>query len=186
MPVLPLVGSSSARPGWSSPEASAASIIATAMRSLIEPVGFCPSSFAKTRAPRSGRSRSSWTSGVSPIRSSSEGAVRTRLKGSARRAACHRGQENGPGRVVDLGVEAVQRADVFADDVHVDERGQVAVLHDLAAQTGEAVGEVDDHLAHGAAVRDVLLLAAGLGAERRGDAYHAHVATPRPALQNST
>jgi hypothetical protein len=46
MPVLPLVGSSSARPGSSSPDASAASIIASATRSLIEPVGFAPSSFA--------------------------------------------------------------------------------------------------------------------------------------------
>ena len=46
MPVLPLVGSSSSRPGSSSPEASAASIIAFATRSLIEPVGFWPSSFA--------------------------------------------------------------------------------------------------------------------------------------------
>ena len=42
MPVLPLVGSSSSWPGSS----SAASTIASAMRSLIEPVGFCPSSFA--------------------------------------------------------------------------------------------------------------------------------------------
>jgi hypothetical protein len=46
MPVLPLVGSSSSRPGVSSPDASAASIIATATRSLIDPVGFWPSSFA--------------------------------------------------------------------------------------------------------------------------------------------
>ena len=46
MPVLPLVGSSRRRPGSSSPEASAASIIAFATRSLIEPVGFCASSFA--------------------------------------------------------------------------------------------------------------------------------------------
>ena len=46
MPVLPLVGSSSRRPGSSSPDASAASIIAFATRSLIEPVGFCASSFA--------------------------------------------------------------------------------------------------------------------------------------------
>jgi hypothetical protein len=46
IPVFPLVGSRSARPGSSSPEASAASIIALATRSLIEPVGFCPSSFA--------------------------------------------------------------------------------------------------------------------------------------------
>ena len=54
MPVLPLVGSSSRRPGSSSPEASAASIIAFAIRSLIEPVGFWPSSFAYSR-DRAGR-----------------------------------------------------------------------------------------------------------------------------------
>ena len=42
MPVLPLVGSSSSWPGAS----SAASTIARATRSLVEPVGFCPSSFA--------------------------------------------------------------------------------------------------------------------------------------------
>ena len=46
MPVFPLVGSSSRRPGSSSPDASALSIIALATRSLIEPVGFWPSSFA--------------------------------------------------------------------------------------------------------------------------------------------
>ncbi len=46
MPVLPLVGSSSSRPGCSSPRASASSIIESATRSLIEPVGFWPSSFA--------------------------------------------------------------------------------------------------------------------------------------------
>ena len=46
IPVFPLVGSSSARPGSSSPEASAASSMAFATRSLIEPVGFSPSSFA--------------------------------------------------------------------------------------------------------------------------------------------
>jgi hypothetical protein len=46
MPVLPLVGSRSSRPGSSSPEDSAASTIVFAIRSLIEPVGFWPSSFA--------------------------------------------------------------------------------------------------------------------------------------------
>jgi hypothetical protein len=46
IPVLPLVGSSSLRPGLSSPAASASSIIAFATRSLIEPVGFWPSSLA--------------------------------------------------------------------------------------------------------------------------------------------
>src|SRR5436190_20063406 len=69
MPVLPLVGSSSSRPGSSSPDASAASIIALATRSLIDPVGFCPSSFAYSRTLPTGRSS---TSGVFPINSSSE------------------------------------------------------------------------------------------------------------------
>jgi hypothetical protein len=46
IPVFPLVGSRSSRPGSSSPEASAASTIVLAMRSLIDPVGFWPSSFA--------------------------------------------------------------------------------------------------------------------------------------------
>src|SRR6478752_7609516 len=72
MPVLPLVGSSSSRPGWCSPDDSAASIIALATRSLIEPVGFCPSSFAYTRTSPTRRSS---TSGVLPIRSSSDGAT---------------------------------------------------------------------------------------------------------------
>jgi hypothetical protein len=44
--VLPDVGSSSSRPGSSSPDASAVSIIASATRSLIEPLGFWLSSFA--------------------------------------------------------------------------------------------------------------------------------------------
>ena len=57
MPVLPEVGSSSSRPGSSSPAASAASIIASATRSLIEPVGFWPSSFAYSRTDGFGARR---------------------------------------------------------------------------------------------------------------------------------
>src|SRR2546423_7953759 len=72
MPVFPLVGSSSRRPGSSSPEASAASIIAFATRSLIDPVGFCPSSLANRRTLPTGCSS---TSGVLPISPSSEGAT---------------------------------------------------------------------------------------------------------------
>jgi hypothetical protein len=51
MPVLPDVGSRITRPGRSSPEASAASIIALAMRSFVEPVGFWPSSLSYSRTP---------------------------------------------------------------------------------------------------------------------------------------
>src|SRR5436305_11578766 len=79
MPVLPLVGSRSSRPDWSSPAASAASIIAFATRSLMEPVGFWPSSFAKMRAPPRGDMRFSSTSGVFPTRSRRLAAVVLRM-----------------------------------------------------------------------------------------------------------
>ena len=46
MPVLPEVGSRMVSPGLSSPRSSAASIMALAMRSFTEPVGFWPSSLA--------------------------------------------------------------------------------------------------------------------------------------------
>src|SRR5215469_11940942 len=122
MPVLPLVGSRSSRPGSSSPTASAASIIALATRSLIEPVGFCPSSFANIRAPPGGGSRRSSTSGVFPTRSRSDPAV-TRL-----RATGHCRQQDDGAAVVDLGLEPVERAHVLALDVDVHERRDLVVV----------------------------------------------------------
>src|SRR5207253_7762236 len=65
MPVLPLVGSMMRAPGSS----CASSSIAFATRSLIEPVGFWPSSFAYRRTDGFGASRCNSTSGVFPIRS---------------------------------------------------------------------------------------------------------------------
>src|SRR3954462_3301914 len=115
MPVFPLVGSSSSRPGSSSPEASAASIIALAPRSLIEPVGFWPSSFAKIRTPSLGERRCSSTSGVLPTRSSSEGTVRLGTAGPGR-------EEHPGGAALHRRVQAVQRADVLALEEDVDER----------------------------------------------------------------
>ena len=51
MPVLPLVGSTiTERPGSIRPSSSAASIIATPIRSLTEPPGLKYSSFAQTSA----------------------------------------------------------------------------------------------------------------------------------------
>src|ERR1700758_4744551 len=108
MPVLPLVGSSSSRPGASSPAASAASIIAIATRSLIEPVGFWPSSLATMRAPPRGDSRLSSTSGVFPTRSRSDPAV-ARL-----RATGHRRFQDHGAAFVNLGLEPVERANVLA------------------------------------------------------------------------
>src|SRR4051812_6574829 len=105
MPVLPEVGSRSSRPGSSSPAASAASTIATATRSLIEPVGFWPSSFAYRRTDGFGARRLSSTSGVLPTSSSREPAVR-RLEPTG-----HGGKEDDPGGLVDRRVQPPGRPD---------------------------------------------------------------------------
>src|SRR5919201_2207352 len=114
MPVFPLVGSSSRRPGSSSPEASAAEIIAFAIRSLIEPVGFWPSSFAYSRTDGFGVSRGSSTSGVPPMRSRTLGAV-------ALAATGHRRQQDHRVARRDGGVVTVLGPDVLAADVDVRE-----------------------------------------------------------------
>src|SRR3954451_986815 len=157
MPVLPLVGSSSRRPGRSSPEASAPSIIAFATRSLIEPVGFWPSSFAYRRTDGFGDSRGSSTRGVLPTRSS-------RLDGGASRLATgHRGQQDDLRALADRGIEALAGADVLAADVRVHEGREVAVLVDLRLQAGEAAGQVVQHLAERRARGLDLALAVRLG-----------------------
>jgi hypothetical protein len=71
MPVLPDVGSTMVPPGFSSPDASAASIIFSAMRSFTLPPGLKYSTFASTRGA-SGPVGTTWlrrTSGVWPMRS---------------------------------------------------------------------------------------------------------------------
>src|SRR4051812_40725221 len=66
MPVLPLVASTIVvRPGSMMPSASAASIIATPIRSFTDPPGLSISSLANSSAP-SGAIRVSWTIGVRP------------------------------------------------------------------------------------------------------------------------
>ena len=49
--MLPEVGSTIVPPGWSSPEASAASIMRMAMRSFTEPPGLRYSTLARTTGP---------------------------------------------------------------------------------------------------------------------------------------
>jgi hypothetical protein len=66
MPVLPDVGSSTVQPGLSCPSASARSTIASAGRSLIDPVGLRSSSFAHSRTSGEGDSDGKPTIGVSP------------------------------------------------------------------------------------------------------------------------
>jgi hypothetical protein len=72
IPVLPDVGSRIVQPGVSSPSFSARSIIHSAGRSLIEPVGLRSSSFAQSRTSGEGDNRGRPTSGVRPSESSSE------------------------------------------------------------------------------------------------------------------
>src|SRR6187431_1229339 len=120
MPVLPLVGSSSSSPG-SSP---AASTIASATRSLIEPVGFWPSSFAYSLTSGLGESRGSSTSGVLPTRSRRLSATGCLATGHCRKQ--DHGRAVGDGRL-----EAVACAHVLALDVDVDERRELVVLEQL-------------------------------------------------------
>src|SRR5438034_10827031 len=123
MPVLPEVGSSSSRPGSSSPAASAASIMPSATRSLIEPVGFWPSSFAYRRTDGFGDRRGSSTSGVLPTSSSREPAVR-RLEPTG-----HGGEKDHHRSMLDRRVESVERPDVLSLDVDVHEGRDLVVLH---------------------------------------------------------
>src|SRR6478672_4898989 len=76
IPVLPLVGSTiTERPGLISPSSSAASIIATPIRSLTEPPGLKYSSFAQTSAPSPSPSPRSATIGVSPTVAEASAAI---------------------------------------------------------------------------------------------------------------
>ena len=67
--MLPEVGSTIVPPGRRRPSRSAASIIASPMRSLFEPPGFMNSSFASSVAPVSEPNDASRTIGVPPTRS---------------------------------------------------------------------------------------------------------------------
>jgi hypothetical protein len=76
--VLPLVGSTiTDDPGSISPSRSAASIIATPIRSLTEPPGFRYSSLATNSAPSPAPKRRISTSGVSPTTADASGATLT-------------------------------------------------------------------------------------------------------------
>src|SRR3954471_9039299 len=75
-PVFPEVGSTIVPPGFSSPSRSAASIIASPIRSFTDPPGFRYSSFARIRGPPAGEIASSRTIGVRPTRSRTVGYSR--------------------------------------------------------------------------------------------------------------
>src|SRR4051794_2603322 len=81
-PVLPDVGSTIVPPGFSFPSRSAASIIASPIRSLFEPPGFMNSSLARIVPGTSPETRSSRTIGVEPTRSMIVGYSRAIAAGS--------------------------------------------------------------------------------------------------------
>src|SRR2546428_5216961 len=71
-PVLPPVYSTTVKPGRRSPRASASSIIASAIRSLYDPVGLKYSSLTSTSALLAGTTLCSRTTGVFPMACSVE------------------------------------------------------------------------------------------------------------------
>src|SRR5438270_4011618 len=104
MPVLPDEGSRIVWPGASVPSASAASTMATAMRSFTEPVGFWPSSLARMRTVGLGLRAERSNNGVSPTRSSTD---RTTVTGA--RSAAGDGRQDGDDVVgADRRVELVE------------------------------------------------------------------------------
>src|SRR5215218_8937093 len=115
MPVLPEVGSSTVQPGRSRPSRSAFSTIASAGRSLVEPVGLRSSSFAHSRTPSAGENDGSPTIGVSPTACSSESY---RTMGFRPGSAARDGGQDGEGRVLlHRGLQATGEAHVLVVDV---------------------------------------------------------------------
>src|SRR5918995_1146083 len=145
MPVLPLVGSRIVAPGCSDPSFSAASIMAIAARSLIEPVGLRSSSLAHNRTSGLGDSDGSPTSGVPPSESTREAKRAISVLSVERSAAGDGGQDRDRVAVLDLGVQRAGEAHVLVVDVHVDEAVQLALLGDEAVlQAGVLAVEVVD------------------------------------------
>src|SRR3954449_5525012 len=152
-----------------------------------------------------GESLDSSTSGVSPIRSSSElpTTASTALKGFARSAwpgggggrlrrpeaaagqgrqgtTGHRREENHGRALAHRRVQAVARAHVLAVHVDVDERTDLTLAVDARAERRDARRQVLEELPHRGPRRPDLARAARLRAEDRRDSHDAHLA------QNST
>src|SRR5829696_898179 len=166
MPVLPLVGSRIVAPGWSEPSFSAASIMAIAARSLIDPVGLWSSSFAHNRTSGVGDSDGSPTSGVPPSESTSEAKRAISVLPGERSAAGDGGQDRDRVAVLDLGVQRTGEAHVLVVDVDVDEAVQLALLgHEAVLQAGVLGVEVVDERTEGRATALDGLVAAGVRAQ---------------------
>src|SRR5688572_6311469 len=167
MPVLPDDGSMIVWPGCRVPSASAASIIAFAMRSLTLPAGFWLSSLAQSFTRGFGLSTLTSTSGVSPMSSEIE-PYRATASGHPAR---DRGEDRDLVAVGQLRVELVEVPHVLVVDVDVDELVELAVVaQHVAPQPGVADAHRLEHLADRGAVDGDGRLAAGVGAQHRGDA----------------
>src|SRR5680860_1783920 len=121
MPVLPLVGSRIVQPGRRRPSFSACSIIFSAGRSLIEPVGLRSSSLAQRRTSGDGDSVGSPISGVPPTESR---RLSKRIRGLA---AGYGRQHHDLVAVGELGAQTAREPDVLVVHVQVDEAAQVAL-----------------------------------------------------------
>ena len=137
MPVLPDDGSRIVAPGVSTPSRSASSIILSAMRSFDEPPGFWPSSLAQIL--HVGVRRELVHPDERRVADQPEDVVVLR---HASRAAGDRGEDREHVAVGELGVEAVEVADVVVVLVDVHELVQAArVVEQVVAQARVALDE---------------------------------------------
>src|SRR5438270_3609208 len=177
MPVLPLVGSMMTRcvPGKRSPLASAWSSIASAMRSLTEPEGLAPSSFAHRRTPGRGLKLGSATRGVLPIARSIDVGVRTASTVIGSAAASDRRQDRDHVALFDTRLEAVQVAHVLVVDVDVDEAPLSAItLQQLSGEARVTLVDVGDQLAQGRTLSGDAALASDSRPQHGRHAYVCH------------
>src|SRR5690349_13910231 len=139
IPVFPDEGSRIVWPGCRVPSASAASTIATAMRSFTEPVGFWPSSLARMRTVGLGLRSERSTSGVLPTRSSTD-----RTTGIDASSAAGDGRQDGDDVVgADRRVELLEVPDVVVVPVDVDELvDRPVVVEQLAFEKRELAEEI--------------------------------------------
>ena len=77
--MFPDVGSTIVPPGANAPVASASRIMPNAVRSLIEPPGFIPSTFTHSSADSRSTRRDRRTTGVRPIVASIRASIRASL-----------------------------------------------------------------------------------------------------------
>ena len=112
------------------------------------------------------------TSGVSPIRSSTDDAIESVATSMSPPAIA--GSRITVAPSCDRRLEPVERPHVFVVDVDVDEGRDLTVVEELARESGIGAREIVENLGHGAAARVDLPRAAYLCTQRRRDANCGH------------